>query len=216
MHLGKQQVGLVLMGVLAAAGLTLLTRWLVPQSTNGWGDTIETANNLLQMAAIVVGGWWAYRLFVRQRHDITRANIAHEIQQIELGSGHRLIRVIAHISNVGNVPLRPPRSSTTVQQVLPLVGKYRERVGRGTLVPNGEYEIDWEVIGEHEIDLKTDAFVLEPGESDRYHMDFVIPAEVSAVQIHTMVYCGGDDAEQYWDATSLQRFSAESQNSAAV
>ena len=203
MSLDRKQAMVIGAGAVAVALLALIARWLVPASTsNGWHDTVGTASNLLQMAAIIIGGWWTYRLFVRQRNDYTRANVTHDIQHIDLGHGHRLLHVVARIHNVGNVPLEPPRTSTTVQRVLPSSVEMQEQLDTAP-IPAGEHEVDWPVIAEIEIDLASDAFVLEPGESDRIHMDFVIPAEVSVVLVHTMLYCGEKDPEQYWDAASL-------------
>ncbi|MFL5561741.1 MAG: hypothetical protein ACJ79K_09730 [Gemmatimonadaceae bacterium] len=209
MRLDRSQAGVIAVGAVAVALLAVVARVLVPHSADsGWHDTVGAANDLLQMTAIIVGGWWTYRLFVRQRNDFTRANVTHSLQHVDLGDELRLLHVIARIENVGNVPLEPPSAWATIQQVLPLSAE-----GRATLhkspIPDGEHEVDWPVIGEQEIDLAGDGFVLEPGESDKYHMDFIIPAAVRVVQVHTMVYCGGDDDEQYWDATSLLDLTAQ-------
>ena len=63
----------------------------------------------------MVGGWWTYRLFVRQRVDQARADVTHAVQEFPLRAGNRLLRVLVEIRNVGNVELRPPSGSTLIQ-----------------------------------------------------------------------------------------------------
>ncbi|HVF40738.1 MAG TPA: hypothetical protein VM939_12640, partial [Gemmatimonadaceae bacterium] len=39
----------------------------------------------------------------------------------------------------------------------------------------------------------------EPGEHERIYCDFIIPATVTMVEIHTMVQCSADQNSQHWE-----------------
>lgn len=152
-----------------------------------WPVTFEAWANIAQTIALAVAGWWTYRLFVRQRVEQVRADITHDVQRYALGNENCLVRVVIHIKNVGNIEIRPPSGRTVLQHA--------------DFKPATQ-ELIWEKDDERDLPFKADSFTLEPSETERYSVDFIVPLTRELLQIHTYVRCGssGDD---FWDESTL-------------
>jgi hypothetical protein len=190
--------------IIAVTGTVVALSLYQDEST--WSIIIDNLSNLTTILAILIGGWWTYLLFIRQRQDYSRAILKQDVQQIKLDEINRLLNIRIDIENVGNRLITPPKCSTTVQQVLPVPDEITQRMqNKIPLVPEGEIEVDWKVIARREFSLGEDNIdlELEPGESDQLYLDFIIPVAVTVVQVHTMIFCGDEDSEQFWDVQSL-------------
>lgn len=171
---------------------------------------VNIVASLMQVAAIIVGGIWTYRRFVRGRSDEVRAIVKNEVTQISLSKDLRYIRVVVEIRNIGTVVIKPPKGHTSIQRVMPVdkvVLKQFQEGRQSDTIETGPPEIDWEVLEESDYDLQSDEIELEPDESIRIPMDFVIPSSVTAVQVHTMIYCDRSADPPYWDDTVIEDFS---------
>lgn len=83
----------------------------------GW---IESVKNAAEVAAVVVGGLWTYRLFIKGRGDFPRASITHRITHRELTEDQTLVRVSVGFSNPGTVLLKVGKGVVRLSQVRPL------------------------------------------------------------------------------------------------
>jgi ABC-type nickel/cobalt efflux system permease component RcnA len=177
---------------LVVGGFLLGRLWTI-QSMGGsidWPTTFEAWSHIAQVLALAVGAWWTYRVFVRQRVDKARANITHSIQSTVLsGNNERLVRAVVNIHNIGNVELRPPAGYTEVQVA--------------NFTP-GQARVNWVMHGnKHPLPFKKDGLALEPGETERYSVDILIPASCDLFQVHTEVECGDHHKGDFWDETNL-------------
>jgi hypothetical protein len=147
-----------------------------------WSDV---AANLTQVVAIAVGGWWAYTKFIRQREEWPRVSIEQVVNRRILSPQRTLIRVAVKAKNAGTVLVEVDDVRVNVYQVLPLVGEAQSGLAEGTLVPSGKTEIDWPCLETQHRTWEPGEVSIEPGESDEFGFDFVVPAEVKTV----FIYC---------------------------
>jgi hypothetical protein len=93
--------------------------------------------------------------------------------------------VVVRVAKVGSVLFRPRHLQVRLQQLLPVADDVADRIRDGSdpVGPN-ETEILWPELcaREHSWTKPTE---IEPGESDDYYFDFVIPKDVMAIQVYS-------------------------------
>jgi hypothetical protein len=147
-----------------------------------WSDVIA---NAAQVAAILVGGWWAYTKFIRRREEWPRVSVEQVVNRRVLGPQQTLIRVAVKAKNAGTVLVEVDDVRVDVYQVLPLTVEAQSSLADGSLVPPGKTEIAWPCLETRHRTWKPGEVSIEPGESDEFGFDFIVPAEVKTV----FIYC---------------------------
>jgi len=145
--------------------------------------TLSVAEHVLTCAAIVIGGIWTYRRFIRRREEQWRAELcAVSVRAVALGHGQRYVKAIANLKNTGDVPLYPWWAQSTLQQITPI-----EEVPQGV-----DGEIPWPVKARRELSYRGQDWLLEPGETGEVAFDLLIPLDACHVQLHILVYCAAE------------------------
>jgi hypothetical protein len=165
-------------------------------------DIIQVA---VTVAAVLIGGIWSYWLFVKNRQKYPRASIAHHITHRHIGNDKMLLHVSVTISNVGDVLLSLISLETRIQQVLPLSDEVLEAISKGqNPVSQGETEVTWPLIDSQELELEKGECEVEPGERQEIHHDFILDAEIEAIEVYTyLINEQKRDREIAWDLTTL-------------
>ncbi len=167
-------------------------------SAESWSNVAANAG---QLAAILVGGWWAYTRFIRQREEFPRATLEQIVTHRELGPEHTFLRVAVKIDNVSTVLLSTDQVRTDVYQVLPVTQDVSEALAEGRLVPDGEREAGWPCVASYE---GAGPGQIEPGEGDEFGFDFVIPTQLAAVFIYSYIKNVTQEGRELgWGVTSL-------------
>lgn len=149
-------------------------------------DAVQVAESIITIAAIMLGGSWAYWRFVYLRQKFPHANITHEITTRAIGTGIRLLHVTVTIENMGDVLLKLGDSTLRVQQILPLSAELAEALEQGEdLFEGGNTEILWPGVTSKDIDLAQLPMVLEPGEKDEILYDFILEDSLQTVKIYS-------------------------------
>jgi hypothetical protein len=174
-------------------------------SLEDWKSVAEIFQAGVTGAAIVVAGFWTYRLFVRKREAAQRAKISHEISSLVLAGSQRLVHVAATVENTGQTLIRLQDGFMRIQRVLPLSEAEHATLADGTdLVPEGECEVRWPLIKQRLYNWKKGEAEIEPGETEVLPADFIIDAAVEAVFIYTYVRnVATPDREIGWCRTTL-------------
>jgi len=130
-------------------------------------SVLRAFQSILTMVAIVVGGSWAYFLFVRRRQKYPRANITQRIRRYPLPNGKLLLRVIVQISNDGEILLSLVSGFCRVQQMIPCADDLCNGLEeRDDSDEQCEPEADWPLICERKLKFKKRQREIEPGETD--------------------------------------------------
>ena len=193
-----------------AAGLSL---WVGVHSSVDWPVTLEAISHVAQAVALVAGGVWTYRLFVQQRLGRPRANLGLRIDYVATDTEHRFVRVTTLVRNVGTVSIQPPEANATVSQILPLAPDRTARLREGAEAGDDAERVEdagYHSVGQRTVDLAESKMVLDPGESDDFSVEFIIPPEVAAILVETEVDCGSDKEGISWRTSALLRVDSES------
>lgn len=170
-----------------------------------WKEIAQIAQSVLTGIAIVVGGFWGYWLFVKNRQRYPRALIEHTVFHSAISDNKVLLHVIVKVTNLGNVLLSLVSLDARVQRILPPSAKIIESIQEGLdPVAEGASEIEWPLIGERELDLKKDKHEIEPGESQGIDCDFILGEEVEVIAIYTYLKNKSKRGREIgWDLTTV-------------
>jgi len=153
-------------------------------SLDWWVDLGAVAQSFTTCVAIVVGGFWTYRAFFRQRLGQPRLIASVDAQQISIESGS-LVRCEVMLENRGTVVARSRWGEIRCRQILPLPVEVQEAaaVGRDP-VSEGCTEIEWPLLAERRWKWSRRAFEIEPGETDTLCADFFVPFGPTVLEIY--------------------------------
>jgi hypothetical protein len=170
----------------------------LPADFESWSNV---AANAAQIAAIAVGGWWAYSRFIRQREEFPRADLEQVVTHMELDRKNTFLRVTVKVDNVSTVMLRTETVRTDVYQVLPLTDAAAAALSAGTLVTEGERDARWPCIASYE---GPGPGQIEPGEGDEFGFDFVLGGDVETLFIYSYIKNVAQEGRELgWGVTSL-------------
>jgi hypothetical protein len=145
---------------------------------------IQSASTII---ALYVGGWWAYRAFVRGRDAYPRCDIAVRATHRTLGGGSLLLHVEVDLQNHGKVlaEFDPEAVYSRIHQVLPVLGD--PLAAQALAIKNrlSVRRVEWPLLAE--APFPWSHCELEPGEKASFEMDFPLSATIQTVRLY--VYC---------------------------
>lgn len=192
---GERKTGLTLLGALA-------------NNVETWSNS---AANVAQVVAIVVGGWWAYDRFIRVREQWPRATLDQRAAHRRLNDEYTLLRLDLRIHNAGEVLLELRKVRAEAYQVLPLADSASEALSNKALVPADEFEAEWPCLVDYERKWQEQEVEIEPQEGDELGFDFVIPSETRTVFLYCYVWNASKNERQIgWSATLLYDIDGDS------
>jgi hypothetical protein len=168
-----------------------------------WPLTAEAFSNVAQILALLVGGLWTYRVFVRQRLDWKRACLQHEVTILSRSQDWMVIRVRVCIQNIGSVVIVFAHGSTQIFQVSP-VSEQIAKIVAGEAAQVGESlvkrtKLPWPKLVLYDYPLQDDEFILEPGETGSLYCEFSLPAKVESILVRTeLPYNSSKSYDERW------------------
>ena len=164
----------------------------------------ELLRNYVSIAAVIVGGIWAYILFIRNREKFLRADLGHTISDFRLPNDQLLIHVELKVSNVGKVLLPITEIETRVQQLLPIEADLLKKIEDGIpQKPTNEAEIEWPLVAFNVSNYRKHSAEIEPGEVQEFVYDFIIDREVKTIVVYSFIYDQGRVEKRLaWERTS--------------
>jgi hypothetical protein len=153
----------------------------MPTPLSDFSTVIGICLNIIQGAAIIVGGIWTYKLFVQNREKYPKAAIKNTAVQKPLGDGKKLLHVAVCIENKSKVLMKLVSGEIRILQVTPLIEDIADNVSKNAdPVREGSTEILWYQIGIRKMDAICE---MEPGECEEIHADFIIEKGIQTIQI---------------------------------
>jgi len=150
-------------------------------------DSFDTLESIVTIVGIVVGGVWAYLLFVKRRQKFPRAVLKHSIESWEVSENERLVRVVLLVENKGEVLLRILDGFTWVQQMRPWPGEVIQghaEAGKNAGKASAPSEIAWPLIAERPHKTIRE---IEPAEVDEICVDFIIDKGFEQVLVYSFL-----------------------------
>ena len=158
-------------------------------------DAASTIESAAKVMALVVGGWWTWKAYVRKRILFPSAKVEHVISywtEAEI----KFLRVTLRMTNNGNVLIPIGEGCTWIQQVTPVPQQIYDAVagGEDPVQPNTT-EFGWTQIGERKLN-PMEGFEIEPGEAEEFHFDFTVHQGVSRVLVYS--YLENSTKGRWW------------------
>jgi hypothetical protein len=166
---------------------------------------LQAIQAALTIVAIVVGGLWAYMLFIKQRQQYAHLKIEHHVAHVLLPQHRIVLFVDVEHSNVGSVKVSLTSADVKIyalrQQALTAEAIEQVNEGRfGADEPDSLWDIQAERkttwapqrsifpeifatfrnTGKH-----SDERVVEPGESDQLHYEFILSDDTWPLLIYS-------------------------------
>lgn len=161
-------------------------------------ETVETvsdvASNVVTIAAVLIGGVWTYRAFIKERVRWPKANLELVISHRELTPDRMLLSIKTKIHNAGRGLMKLSELRVDVRQVLPLTEELESELRDGSLIAADRGRARWRTRPEDQhICLWGPGQPLpsrpeiEPGENDEFGSDFVVPSTLETVYVYVYV-----------------------------
>jgi hypothetical protein len=168
-------------------------------SIKDWADVAESAATIV---AMLVAGWWTYRLFIKNRAAYPRASISIETFVLASDTPNRILRVEIAVINDGQVLLPLESLECRLLQITPLVGAVSDRLNEGgPLVLPSEQTVQWPMIDNREWKYAAKTAEVEPGESQTFCSDFLVDQEVSLVEVYCHLSNTSKKSRMGWTRT---------------
>lgn len=170
-----------------------------------WGEVASALEASVTVIAILVGGVWTYILFVRRRQKYPRANVTLIINTWRIEGRQRLLHLGVQVENVGDTLIELKYGTVRIQQLLPIIDDAAATIACGRdPVPANECEVPWPLLCERACPWEKVPREIEPGETDAFHFDFVIPDSVSVLGVYTYLRNVRKAKRNVgWNATSI-------------
>lgn len=173
-----------------------------------WKDLFSIIQTALTSVGIVVGGFWTYCLFVRQRLSFPKVDIKLFIQDKIIFEGTRFIHAEIKLSNLGTVILKSDYSELRLRKILPIPDEIEPDIKKGLdPVLEGKTEIEWPLIVGREWKWNEKDFEIEPGESDSLHADYIIESDIKLSEFYFYLRNAKKKAQNIgWTLTKIHEF----------
>lgn len=164
---------------------------------------VQIISTVIQSLAIVIGGIWAYFRFRKKREDRAKAVLGLDVEHFGLDENKILVRVKVKVNNVGNVLLKPAKSTITIDKIIPSdSGEYEKIIMERPSIGDSDDTLLWPTIAQREQALSKDRFEIEPNENDEIWSDFIINHGIKLFQVYARIDC--EKAEDgYWGTVKL-------------
>jgi hypothetical protein len=147
-------------------------------------DFWETTQAVLTVAALLIGGFWTYKLYRQKRQRFPQVNISHQISHWSISPDKTLVRVKVLFANVGERLFSVAAGYVRLLQMQPLPDEIAKTIREGSdPVTDAHTEIIWPAIAkrywphsDHEV---------EPKETDEAIFEFVIGNDIQAVIVES-------------------------------
>lgn len=161
---------------------------------------ITVLKDVTTIVAIIIGGIWTYRAFIRRRESYPKAKVTHRITCRIIPEVHDsiLLQVCAIVENIGDIMLELDYDSIQIQQVFPLIDYFKyliehdlDPVVHNELLNGQEKkgtkytEILWPTLINRERDFQDEKVEIESGESQEFNYDFILKKNVLVIRIST-------------------------------
>jgi hypothetical protein len=140
------------------------------------------------VVALLVGGIWTFRIFIKNRLNRPCANVTHVVTT-KLLSGHgMLVHVGVQVKNDSAVLMRLATGEIRLVPVLPLDDATASALASAAELVrdrSSEPEVQWPSVRSYKIDWSDCPREIEPHESDTFHFDFVTKSDLVFFEVYS-------------------------------
>jgi len=146
----------------------------------------EIFESALTGSAIIVGGIWTYKMFVKKREKYPRAATSHTIIEKNLTSAKKLVHLSIEIENIGSVLLSLVYYNIQVCQVIPVKDELKNKIENNNApLRKKDNDIRWPHLFKEKKELPEKHYELEPLEKETFHFDLVLDKSIKTIQVYS-------------------------------
>ena len=188
--------------------LLVSVAWGVSELTGAsFKDAAASVQGIGTIVALSVAGAFAYYRWHVFRSFEPHLTITHEVSHRRVGDSFVHIAVSADLRNSSRVKVDTRKRYFRLQQVSPTEEPEVERLYDQVFTDPEVDEIQWPTLDDISQEWQDDPIFVEPGETHREVMEFIVSTEVKTVLIYTYFYNSAASAKvrgaEGWDATTI-------------
>jgi hypothetical protein len=175
------------------------------------GQWVGAASDFVTLAAIIVGGWWTYTRFIKQRTGNVRASLSQAASHRQLTDDDWLLRVVLRVENTGAVLMPIEAIRCEAYQVAPATTDTLAMLEKHELIDRDDYHAQLDCIKGYKKEWAKKEVEIEPGEFDTFAFDFIVSADVSTILIYAQVPNCTKSSGIGWDVSDFYDLEATGQ-----
>lgn len=158
---------------------------------------VEFINHALTGVGVVVGAFWTYHLFIKNRQKYPKAEIEHKIEIREiLDENFQLITLLVTVKNISQILLPVEEYSVEVFQILPAID-LREKNESGYFKQYKALELPNNT-PIFKVTKKTKSNMeIEPTEKVLLAHSIVVPKGIQTISVHSVVHNPSKSKKQF-------------------
>ena len=170
----------------------------IPQALAAQKDSAQAMVAFATTIAIIVAGVWTYRLFIEQRTSEPRPRVTQEVTHHPLTEDTTLLHVIFRVENIGNVKMDLGPALTILRRISPPDAGFVSELRAGRPYhPGDSTRVLWPILAQRVYSF--DGVKVEPGETEYWDLDFLVPSSVELVSVQSgLTLAGVDTASSTW------------------
>lgn len=144
--------------------------------------------SLAAVVALIVGGIWTFRLFVKNRLNKPCATSGHLVTTRHLQGNGLLVHIGVEVKNESAVMMRLTSGEVRLVPILPLSEEAvlaLDAVRKPARCAGEDAEVTWPGTLQYTFDWSKDPREIEPHESDTFHFDFVAADALTTFQVYS-------------------------------
>ena len=156
------------------------------QTFRNWATGFQA---LATLAAVVVGGWFAWRNRHLFRYGQPHLTISHEISHRQVSPGYVQVAVTAILHNSSRVKVEVLDGLLTIQQMAPVSDSDAEEIFAETFIDkkhNGA--LQWDTLTQFRLSWNQENLIAEPGESATATFEYMVPIYIESLLVTTYFY----------------------------
>jgi hypothetical protein len=190
----------VLVVVTAAWFASYLNGYTLPEQA----QSVATAKDLLEIAAVIVGALWTIRTYVVARTEREAVIVDQSVTALRLPDNRYLLRVFVTLRNIGKVKVDLQTWRLRADLLLPLSPPTKTLLDSRSAF--SEREAGWITLTnarQGTFGAADFAISVEPGESELQIGNLVVPEWAEVVQVYSHFERSGTGALEGWSQRSV-------------
>ena len=154
-----------------------------PETLNQLASALQAA---AAVVALIVGGIWTYRLFVKNRLDKPSARTSHQVAIRDLDDCGLLVRVGVVVENLSVVLIRIEKGKVRLKRMLPLAPALSQQLREHDCPLVEGQKVQWPLLETRPFAWKQ-PYEVEPHESDTLYFDFIVDKPLITFEVYSYV-----------------------------
>jgi hypothetical protein len=165
-------------------------------------DWIDIITSIVSSLIILIGALFAWWKWGREKPQVIRANLYHQVFLAHLDSNNNVLHVTLEIQNKGNVRLKLKSGRTELLKVAPVDEEVQAIVNSENKFAENKTEISWPAFERRTYEGDLLDLVIDSGETEHLYCDFILPKYHKVIALRTQLKFK-EEPEIMWPCTTF-------------